>query len=245
MLNFQLVSFSQLYFKAMKPIVLFFLLFTSLVYSQPRSGEVIYKIEKIELEVDKPSDYMTSLINHAKEQKFKLQFTENGSKFTREDHLSANDDTPGEIKFTASIAFTTDFTYYKNKKSNQEFRSRGGSVIENEIVPLDWEITTESKLIGGHLCYKASVPVKYMARNGKEVTKVIVAWFAPSLPFPYGPKEFDGLPGLILELTEKTTTYLATSIKLDTDSAREIDYPKGKTMTEEQYLEKVMSNSRF
>lgn len=226
----------------------FILLFTILshsVYSQPRSGEVIYEIKTIDLEVAKPSDFLTNVIKYAKEQKFKLHFNESGSNFIRENPINANDDVPEEIKVTASVAFMSYYTHYRNKKTNQEFLLRDGIVIEKKIVPLDWKITTESKLIGEHVCYKASVPIKYIGRNGKEVTKVIIAWFAPSLPFPYGPKEFDGLPGLILELTEKTTTYLATSIKLDSDSAREIDYPKGKTITEEEYNEKIMSNSRF
>lgn len=229
----------------MKIVIFFVSFFSSFVYSQPRSGEVIYEIKTIEVEVAEPSDFLTNVIKYAKEQKFKLHFNESGSNFKTEISMNANDDTPEEIKVTASVAFMSYYTHYRNKKTSQEFLLRDGIVIEKKIVPLDWNITTESKLIGEHLCYKASVPIKYMARNGKEVTKVIVAWFAPSLPFPYGPKEFDGLPGLILELTEKTTTYVATSIKLDSDSAREIDYPKGKTITEEEYNEKIMSNSRF
>ncbi len=229
----------------MKAIVFLFLIFTTLVNSQPRSGEVIYEIKTIDFEVAKPSDFLTSVINYAKEQKFKLQFTESGSKFTREDAMNANDDVPEEIKITANMRFTTDYTYYRNKSDNQEFLLRGGNVVKKKILPLDWVVTTESKLIGEYVCYKASVSIKYMARNGKDATKIVVAWFAPSLPFPYGPKEFDGLPGLILELIENDTTYLATSISLDTNSVREIDYPTGKTITEEQYLEKVMSNSRF
>ncbi len=229
----------------MKAIVFFFLTFTSLVNSQPRSGEVIYEIKTIDLEVAKPSDFLTNVIKYAKEQKFKLHFNESGSNFIRENPINANDDAPDDIKLTSSVAFMSYYTHYRNKRTNQEFLLRDGIVIEKKIVPLDWKITSESKLIGEHVCYKASVPIKYMARTGKEVTKVIIAWFAPSLPFPYGPKQFDGLPGLILELTEKTTTYVATSIKLDSDSAREIDYPKGKTITEEKYNEKIMSNSLF
>lgn len=229
----------------MKAILFFFLFFTSLVNSQQRSGEVIYEIKTIEVEVAEPSDFLTNVIKYAKEQKFKLHFNESGSKFIRENPINANDDAPEDIKVTASVAFMSYYTHYRNRKTNQEFLLRDGIVIEKKIVPLGWEITRESKLIGEYLCYKASLPIKYMARNGNEVTKVIVAWFAPSLPFPYGPKEFDGLPGLILELTDKTTTYLATVIKLDSDSAREIDYPTSKTITEEEYNEKIMSNSRF
>ena len=63
----------------------------------------------------------------------------------------------------------------------------------------------------------------------------IVAWFAPSLPYGYGPKSFYGLPGLILELTRIRTTFLATKIVIEDKKELKIKFPVGKTTTKEAF----------
>jgi hypothetical protein len=45
-----------------------------------------------------------------------------------------------------------------------------------------------------------------------------------------------------LELTEKETTYYATNISITTDKELTINFPKGKTISEEEYNNKVLSN---
>ena len=75
-------------------------------------------------------------------------------------------------------------------------------------------------------------------RDNKIKINNIVAWFAPSLPFSYGPKDFYGLPGLIVQLTENRTTYLANKIELD-DLEISIDFPKGKTVSKEEFDKKL------
>jgi GLPGLI family protein len=37
---------------------------------------------------------------------------------------------------------------------------------------------------------------------GKEVSKVVSAWYCPSIPYSYGPNGHFGLPGLIFELED-------------------------------------------
>jgi len=45
----------------------------------------------------------------------------------------------------------------------------------------------------------------------------LTAWFSPKLPNAYGPKEYSGLPGLILELDDmaKGVSYYCTEITFD------------------------------
>lgn len=84
--------------------------------------------------------------------------------------------------------------------------------------------------------------MKFVNRRGMNTSIPIVAWFAPSLPYSYGPKYFTGLPGLILELTDRKVTFLASSIIILKDEELPIDFPKGKTISQEDYTKKVMSN---
>jgi GLPGLI family protein len=65
-----------------------------------------------------------------------------------------------------------------------------------------------------------------LGRNEKGKNVTIITWFAPSLPYGYGPKDYNNLPGLILELTEKETTYYASKINITNGTETKIDFPK-------------------
>lgn len=54
-----------------------------------------------------------------------------------------------------------------------------------------WEIDNETKVISGYNCRKAS---------GIYGNKILTAWFTYDVPFPEGPYNFKGLPGLIVEV---------------------------------------------
>ena len=65
------------------------------------------------------------------------------------------------------------------------------NILTEDLPKLDWKILTETKLIGGKKCQKATCSLG--GRN-------YVAWFCAELPYPVGPYKFTGLPGLIFEL---------------------------------------------
>lgn len=110
----------------------------------------------------------------------------------------------GKIIFNVNRTFAGgDNKYYKNSETKEYFIQN--DVFEEllliEMIPIKWKITQESKKIGNYLCFKAETSIERENSKGKFNQKII-AWFAPELPYNFGPKEFNGLPGLIIELKE-------------------------------------------
>lgn len=104
-----------------------------------------------------------------------------------------------------------------------------------ECEGIKWELTQQSKKIGDYLCYRANAIKMIENREGLREMP-IVAWYASDLPINFGPKNYNGLPGLILELTEGSLTFSAIKIELNPKEQIEIKKPtKGKKVTEEEF----------
>jgi len=104
--------------------------------------------------------------------------------------------------------------------------------VASEIPKINWKLTEEQKKIGEFVCYKA----EYMRTTPKAGQIKVVAWYAPEIPFPYGPNEYVGsLPGLILELHDTTISYICTSIAIN-PSKLTLDWPDTvETISKEAY----------
>lgn len=99
--------------------------------------------------------------------------------------------------------------------------------------PIDWSITTESKIILGYNCYKAKGKILYGKKKGQDVE----AWFSKDLAIPVGPGIYIGLPGLILEIREKNILLTVKSIEFEKNSSKinDIDIPnKNSLLTVEE-----------
>jgi len=143
---------------------------------------------------------------------FELKYSENKSYMSLVPSdtmgISIWDYDSGEFKFSLVMKddlvvkdFTTD--------SISVSRFRNASYCVRGAMPeFDWIISSEHKEILCFPCIKAT-----STYQGKEV----VAWFTPSIPIPDGPLEYQGLPGLILELStwDNVTTYKAIKVKVD------------------------------
>lgn len=68
-------------------------------------------------------------------------------------------------------------------------------LIEQDFPELEWIIGDETKEIAGYSVQQASADF-----GGRHYT----VWFAPDLPFSFGPWKLHGLPGLILEAADKS-----------------------------------------
>ena len=213
-------------------------------HSQRASGEVVYKVVSAGIyDVKRDNDALGNKMLEGRltslaKQSFLLEFSASKSRFVRNNSLSINDDKQEQLyDKMATSYYSSSYDYYlDNSIGIGMFKySRDGSLVTQHVKEKEWDISTESKKIGGYLCYKAVYIKKYIGRDGNMKTLPVTAWFAPSLPYNYGPKQYYGLPGLILELHELFGVFLATDIKIGGDKNIMIEFPKGKTITEEEY----------
>lgn len=229
-------------------ILIFFLAHT--IYSQTVSGSIVYNIKPINFKIADGVDPSTrNMLEQsqlaAEKQSFILEFSGVKSKFVLKEVL-IQEAVSAEAEFfnkIGSIRFTSSYAYFLDRNENYElFKNNDGTLIKKTYNKIDWEITPENKVIDGYLCYQAIYNKSYTARDNKTKINKIVAWFAPALPYGFGPKEYNGTPGLILELQEFDTVYYASAINILKDKEIVIDFPKGKTISQEEYTKKVMSN---
>lgn len=77
--------------------------------------------------------------------------------------------------------------------------------IFDESINFKWELTKETKNILGYKCKSASINFK--GRN-------YIAFYTDELPFSDGPYKFNGLPGLILEISDLNNNYFFKAVAL-------------------------------
>ena len=117
-------------------------------------------------------------------------------------------------------------------------------LISSKLNARKWTLTQDSKTIGGYLCYKATSTLVIKNSVGT-FYKPVIAWYAPKLPVPYGPKGYGGLPGLILQLTEGDFTFYVSKLTLNPKKKVVIKKPvKGKKITHKEF-DKIGEESKF
>ena len=138
----------------------------------------------------------------------------------------------------AVVGFVTEKEYYTDLTTKKVYyKEADGTFTDGNLSNLAWEFLNETKLIDKFTCYKALLKQDrdYM---GKKIVLVTEAWYAPALPYAFGPKEFSGLPGLILELKTKRTTFVASKI-IKLEKAKPIEFPKGPFIDAVEYDRKL------
>ena len=94
-----------------------------------------------------------------------------------------------------------DFKIFKNKTTNVLYygiKIIGDKLCYKEKIQFNWTIHDESKTVFGYKAQKATT--NYMGRN-------YTAWFSQDLGLSDGPYKFEGLPGLILEISDSENHY--------------------------------------
>ena len=222
-----------------KALILTFIFTFNSLYSQ--SGQVFYEaISKKypETKENKADVYIVELENT--KILLELKFNKTVSYFTKANLKKGDEFNLGEEGLSILIGYEE---LYYNLKDKLLFSDYGEFLIKTPSNH-NWNISSESKKIDNYLCYKATYTESYTARDGKTKERVITAWFCPELPYSFGPLEFNGLPGLILELEKNGNKVVAKSILLS-DKTIELKIPNKKTITKDQYNKRIQENSQY
>lgn len=98
--------------------------------------------------------------------------------------------------------------YADNDLKLKGYRDGEGKHVKLEHGKPDWKITTESKMVNNYKCYKATaIDSALNYKTNKYMIENITAWFAPEVPYNFGPMGWDGLPGLVIEATKSDKNY--------------------------------------
>jgi GLPGLI family protein len=120
--------------------------------------------------------------------------------------------------------------YYTNieNKTSSVFKTFGGvDYFITSDSGLNWMLINENKEIGGFNCQKAETIYTYKDRKDNYQNLKITAWYSPEIQISSGPKNYIGLPGLILELTEGDDflTFQASKIQINSKDISKIHIP--------------------
>lgn len=230
-----------------------FIVYSTFFFSQEKEGRIVYSItinaDKELMEVDSKYGLVAKAIEATKTLEFFLDFNEDYSKFYRTENINI-DSQSAYIASTFCSTYDVVFSNLKEKYILAEKNAMSALTGEkNEYIRIeiikDWEVTNESKTIDGFICYKAfgTKVNSYLKDSYKEK---VVAWFCPSLPYAIGPSQYNGLPGLILELQEKKVIIGVKRIDLVKKIDIKIDNKKS-IISKEEYdkLEKIKMDKVF
>ena len=222
----------------MKNFILIFI--CSLQFNFAQTIEVTYSINVDGTGFESPNkevlDAMANAVKIANSIKTELLISENKSRFIVLRAITPED---GMEEITAIAGFVGSVDYYTDLNSNKMYcKQSDGMVTIANTTKLDWELSNETKIIDQFTCFKAILKQNVIGRLGNKLVLITEAWYAPALPYAFGPKEFSGLPGLILELKTKRTTFLASKI-VNLSMLKPITLPKGPFVDAVEYDRKL------
>ena len=197
-------------------------------------------------------------LKKASEKNYLLTFNKSECVYEQEQQLEKPKSTVGGMSISVSFSSSEGKKYInaKNKSSSIEDAILGKEfLIVEPIEKPDWKLEGESKLIGEYTCFKAKLVVPVSEKQKKEYEeflkkeeiksslfkmkepkdKMITAWYSPEIPASFGPNNYWGLPGLILEINEPELIILCSKVVLNTKGAT-IKVPnKGQKVSQKEF----------
>ena len=247
----------------MKKIFYLLLLNPLLILSQDFQGKAYY-MSKIAIDkswMGNPryasrSSYMKDMIKRNTEKDYVLEFNSIESTYKEIKKLETEEQ---GYNWMANYVGENIGKIYKNaqdKISINETEMMGKFfLVTEDLEKTKWKMSGESKKIGQYTCYKATYIKQeeekvfsfgnWNQTNGTNQPKKpkkmrdveVVAWFTPEIPVSSGPSWYQGLPGLILEVSDDDTTILCTKIVMNPKEKTKIKRPKkGKVISSQDFV---------
>jgi GLPGLI family protein len=248
------------------------LLSTVIISAQNFQGKAIYKTSKkssFKIGDDKDSNMsdimkaqIQARIRKLNQKTFILNFDKFTSIYKEEAKLAAPKPQVGgpKVMVMSFGGSRKGSVYYKNLQDkrfvNQTEIMGKVFLIKDSLPNFNWQLSSETKNIGKYTCYKATFSkeieiIKMIVENGetkeekKKETITTTAWYTPQIPISNGPDDFQGLPGLILEINDGTITIVCTEIIIDSKKKIEIEEPKkGKVVSQVKFQKISKEKSR-
>ncbi|WP_037315574.1 GLPGLI family protein [Salegentibacter sp. Hel_I_6] len=240
-------------------ILLYFLVFSN-VQAQVKSGKVVYNLE-LTFKPNEISEQNNSAGNSTlakmlkeaekdlKEVKGILEFNSKMAYFTKEIPMQINK-SPA-LNISLSLLGLRNEGYFSNVTEGEKLKvseNLGKTyLIEDDLVKKEnWNVTQEMKVIGKYNVYRATTTEVVENSKGKFENQV-TAWFAPEIPYSFGPLGYGGLPGLILQLEINSnfpSKYTVESVEFS-DKEIKIEAPRGQRISKEEMdkmARKAMNN---
>ena len=248
--------------KLVKIITLIVLTITTNVMAQDFQGIATYKSQrKFDIKLDSTQmnsemhQRMMAMMKKQFEKTHILTFNKEESIYKEDEQLEAPQ--PQGMVMVMVETGGSDVMYKNTKEKRYTNQNESFSklfLIRDKLEDIKWELGSETKNIGDYTCYKATFKREVEVRqsgisvNGdkdldeevkpemKEIT--VTAWYTPQIPVNTGPAQYHGLPGLILEVSDGTTTMMCSKVVLNPEKAVEIKEPtKGQKVTQKKYDE--------
>jgi GLPGLI family protein len=209
-------------------------------------------------EVDAMKAKLMEALSKGSNKEFTLEFTGKESNYTEVQQLAKPSVGDG-MSISFSGGGNASNTIYKDLQK-QEFIKEDEIMgkeflIVDELPQYNWQLSQETKMIGNYTCYKATylpelTESQKEAKAKKEEEKeagglfaqieakdrTVTAWYTPEIPVSNGPGEYQGLPGLILEVKELNTILLVTKIEMNPEKELNIKKPStGKEINQKDF----------
>ena len=222
------------------------------------------KTEKIEVQKNEPLDpelqkEIEIAIKKATEKQYVLTFNKTECLYEEEQKLEEPKPSNGT---SFSITFSGGGKKYLNTKDKNsivedEIFGKEFLIVEPLVQP-EWKLIDETKKIGDYNCFKAELVIPVSEKQKKEYEeilkkeekkpalfkmerpedKVITAWYTPEIPVNFGPDNYWGLPGLILEVSEEKLIILCSKVVLSNKEKTKIKAPNtGEKVSQKKFDE--------
>ena len=222
-----------------------FLFGFSTLFAQDFQGIATYKTkDKIDIELDSTQvrgmqDEIMAMLQKQFEKTYVLTFDQEQSVY-KEDESLAPPSLGSEMVFISSGGSDVLYKNIKDERYTKESDLLGKIfLIKDALEKIDWKLHADTKNIGKYACFKATtdgLTKNPLSQEPTEESRTITAWYTPQIPVSNGPGAFQGLPGLILELSYDSKVILCSKIILNPKSQITIQPPtKGKSVSQSEY----------